>query len=83
MVKGEKPYDQAAVDKALAELDERAKRLPTMFPESIKGLKPSKGDFQHSPKVWDGARPASRRKIATFVKAVDRGQGEDQGRRPA
>src|SRR5271163_3443692 len=40
MVKGEKPYDQAAVDAALTQLDETAKKLPTMFPESVKGLKP-------------------------------------------
>ena len=39
MVKGEKPYDQAAVDTALAQLDDIAKKLPTLFPESIKGVK--------------------------------------------
>ena len=40
MVKGEKPYDQAAVNEALKALDDTAKKLPTMFPESTKGLKP-------------------------------------------
>ena len=39
MFKGEKPYDQAAVDTALTQLADTAKKLPTMFPESIKGLK--------------------------------------------
>ena len=37
MVKDKKPYDQAAVDTALAQLDDIAKKLPTLFPESIKG----------------------------------------------
>ncbi len=31
MVKGEKPYDQAAVDAALAQLDDTAKKLPTLL----------------------------------------------------
>jgi cytochrome c556 len=52
MVKGEKPYDQAAVDAALAQLDDTAKKLPTMFPESVKGLKPE-GDYSLSPKIWE------------------------------
>ena len=37
MVKGEKPYDQATVDAALAQFEDTAKKLPTLFPESIKG----------------------------------------------
>ena len=44
MVKGEKPYDQAVVDTALTQLQDTAKKLPTMFPESIKGLK-IEGDY--------------------------------------
>ena len=52
MVKGEKPYDQAAVDKALAELDDTAKKLPSLFPESIKGLKPAKATTALA-KVWE------------------------------
>ncbi len=39
MVKGEKPYDQATVDAALAKFEDTAKKLPTLFPESSKGLK--------------------------------------------
>ena len=38
MVKGEKPYDQATVDAALAQFEDTAKNLPTLFPESMKGL---------------------------------------------
>ena len=44
MVKGDKPYDQATVDAALAQLDDTAKKLPTMFPEGVKGLK-GEGDY--------------------------------------
>ena len=77
MIKGEKPYDQAAVDKALTQLEDTAKKLPTMFPESIKGLK-VEGDFSASPKIWEdkaGFEAQDRR----LRQGRDRGQGEDQG----
>ena len=51
MVKGEKPYDQATVDAALVGLEEVARKFATLFPDSIKGLKPE-GDYYASPKVW-------------------------------
>ena len=69
MARDKKPYDQSAVDKALAELDDVAKRFPSLFPESIKGLKPAKGDFYTSPKVWT-ERADFEAYSATFVKAV-------------
>jgi cytochrome c556 len=68
MVKGEKPYDQAAVDTALAQLEDTAKKLPTMFPESIKGLK-IEGDYSSSPKVWED-KAGFAAKIDSFAKAV-------------
>src|SRR5271168_4390820 len=52
MVKGEKPYDQATVDAALAQFDDTAKKLPTLFPASIKGMK-ADGDYSSSDKIWD------------------------------
>jgi cytochrome c556 len=52
MVKGEKPYDQAAVDTALAQFAETARKLPTLFPDSMKGMQPE-GDYRISPKVWE------------------------------
>ena len=52
MVKGEKPYDQAAVNAALTQLEDTAKKLPTLFPASIKGLK-LEGDYSSSPKIWE------------------------------
>jgi cytochrome c556 len=69
IARDKKPYDQAAVDKALAELDDVAKRFPSLFPESIKGLKPTKGEFYASPKVWT-ERVDFEAESAAFVKAV-------------
>src|SRR5580692_454806 len=58
MVKGEKPYDQAIVTAGLAQLDETAKKLPKMFPDSIKGMNPT-GDYQVSARTGT-KRAASR-----------------------
>ncbi len=68
MMKGEKPYDQAAVDTSLATLEDTAKKLPTMFPDSIKGLK-IEGDYASSPKVWED-KAGFAAKIDSFAKAV-------------
>jgi cytochrome c556 len=73
MFKGEKPYDQAAVDAALAQLDDTAKKLPTLFPVSVKDAK-WEGDFSPSSKIWDDkagfdARVASFAKVVTEAKA--------------
>ena len=68
MVKGEKPYDQATVTAALAQLDETAKKLPTMFPDSIKGMNPG-GDYEVSPKIWED-RAGFKARIDGFAKIV-------------
>ncbi len=68
MVKGEKPYDQATVDTALAQLDDTAKKLPTLFPESIKGLK-GEGDYSASQKIWED-KAGFAEHVAGFGKAV-------------
>jgi cytochrome c556 len=73
MVKGEKPYDQATVDAALAQFDDTAKKLPTLFPVSLKGGKPG-GDYSPSPKIWDDKagfdeHAASFGKVVTDAKA--------------
>jgi cytochrome c556 len=68
MVKGEKPYDQAAVDTALGQLETTAKKLPTMFPESIKGVK-IEGDYSASPKIWED-KAGFAEKIDSFAKVV-------------
>ena len=81
MFKGEKPYDQAAVDAALAQLDDTAKKLPALFPASVKDAK-WEGDF--SPVAEDlGRQGRLRRQGRELRQGGDRGQGQDQGPRYA
>jgi cytochrome c556 len=74
MVKGEKPYDQATVDTALAQFTDTAKKLPTLFPASVKGAK-LEGDYSPSPKIWED-KAGFDEKIAAFAKAVAEAQGK-------
>ena len=74
MVKGEKPYDQATVDAALAQFDDTAKKLPTLFPASIKG-KPFEGDYSPSSKIWEDSA-GFKEHIASFAKAVGDAKGK-------
>jgi cytochrome c556 len=74
MAKGEKPYDQATVDAALVALEEVAAKFPTLFPESIKGLKPE-GEYYASPKVWTD-RADFEAHAASFTKAVAEAKGK-------
>ncbi len=74
MVKGEKPYDQATVDAAMVVIDETAKKLPTLFPASIKGLK-AEGDYSASPKIWED-KAGFDAHIASFTKAVTDAKGK-------
>ena len=69
MVKGEKPYDQATVTAGLAQLEETAKKLPTMFPDSIKGMNPPDSKYEVSPKIWED-KAEFRAKIEEFAKVV-------------
>jgi cytochrome c556 len=74
MVKGEKPYDQATVDAALAQFEDTVKKFPTLFPDSIKGMKPE-GDYYASAKVWED-RAGFDEHIASFSKAVSDAKGK-------
>jgi cytochrome c556 len=74
MVKGEKPYDQATVDAAMAQFEDTIKKFPALFPDSIKGMKPE-GDYYASMKVWDD-RAGFEEHIASFGKAVAEAQGK-------
>src|SRR6266478_874195 len=74
MVRGEKPYDQATVDAALAQFDDTAKKLPTLFPVSIKG-KPFEGDYSPSSKIWEDKAGFSEH-TASFAKAVSEAKGK-------
>ncbi|MBR0741320.1 cytochrome c [Bradyrhizobium liaoningense] len=68
IVKGEKPYDQATVNSALAQFEDTAKKLPNLFPASAKGVKLD-GDYSASPKVWED-KAGFDAKIANFAKVV-------------
>ena len=68
IVKGEKPYDQATVNAALAQFEDTVKKFPTLFPDSIKGLK-ADGDYSASLKVWEDKAGFSTH-IASFSKVV-------------
>src|SRR6267378_2490190 len=74
MVKGEKPYDQAAVDAALTQFEDTAKKLPTLFPASIKG-KPFEGDYSPSSKIWED-KAGFNEHIASFAKAIGDAKGK-------
>jgi cytochrome c556 len=74
MIKGEKPYDQAAVDAALVQFADTAKKLPTLFPESLKG-KPFDGDYSPSDKIWSD-KAGFAEHIASFAKVVDENKGK-------
>jgi cytochrome c556 len=74
MVKGEKPYDQATVDAALAQFEDTIKKFPTLFPDSIKGLK-AEGDYSASPKIWED-KAGFEEHIASFSKAVADAKGK-------
>ena len=77
MVKGEKPYDQAAVDAALTQFEDTIKKFPTLFPDSTKGLKPE-GDYFASPKVWED-KAGFDEHIESFAKAVADAKGKITG----
>src|SRR5206468_3101517 len=74
IVKGKNPYDQAAVNAALVELEDVAKRFPSLFPDSIKGQKP-KGEYYASDKVWSD-RKGFESHAASFAKAVGEAKGK-------
>ena len=74
IIKGEKPYDQATVDAAITQFSDTATKLPTLFPESIKG-KPFDGDYSPSSKIWEDKAGFSEH-IASFAKVVGDAKGK-------
>ena len=75
MIKGEKPYDQATVDAALTQFADTAKKLPTLFPASIKG-KTFDGDYSPSDKIWSD-KAGFDEHIASFAKTVSEAKIKD------
>jgi cytochrome c556 len=74
MARGDKPYDQAAINAALTQLDETAKKLPSLYPVSVKAVKQT-SEYTPSPKIWDD-RPGFDAAIAAFGKAVTEAKGK-------
>lgn len=72
--KGEKPYDQAIVDAAMAQFEETVQKFPTLFPDSTKGLKPE-GDYSASPKVWED-KAGFNQQVVSFSEAVANAKGK-------
>jgi cytochrome c556 len=66
MVKGDKPYDQATVDKAFAAFQNAATKMPGLYPDNTKDGDPS-DQFNASPKVWENMADFK----ARFVKFGD------------
>lgn len=68
MSRDRKPYDQAEVDAALAQLETFSKSIAPLYPESTKGA-PKTGDYSASDKVWED-RASFESHIADLDKAI-------------
>jgi cytochrome c556 len=55
MIKGDKPFDMAAVHKIFATFEDAAAKMPALFPDSSKSEanSPEADDFSPTPKVWE------------------------------
>jgi cytochrome c556 len=65
MMRGQIPFDAAAVDIAFAQWADTAQKLPGLFPENSK----TGGDNRASPKIWANKKDFDE-KAAAFGKAV-------------
>lgn len=74
MARGDKPYDQAAVDAALAQLEESAKKIPSFYPASVKDVKQT-SEYTPSPKIWED-KAGFDAAVANFAKAVTEAKGK-------
>lgn len=75
MIKGEKPFDIAAVHKMFATFENAATKMPDLFPESSKNESGSAAADKYSPtaKVWEDTADFKARfaKLAADAKAAD------------
>jgi cytochrome c556 len=82
MMRGQKPFDAAAVDAAFAQWADTAEKLPGLFPENSK----TGGDNRASPKIWLNKKDFDA-KAAAFGKAVaenrDKAKGSLEGLKAA
>jgi cytochrome c556 len=65
MMRGQRPFEAAAVDAAFAQWADTAQKLPGLFPENSK----TGGDNRASPKIWLNKKDFDS-KVAAFAKAV-------------
>ena len=65
MMRGQAPFDAAAVDAAFAQWADTAQKLPGLFPDNSK----TGGDNRASPKIWLNKKDFDA-KAAAFAKAV-------------
>src|SRR6185437_6727333 len=65
MIRGQAPFDAAAVDAAFAQWADTAQKLPGLFPENSK----TGGDNRASPKIWLNKKDFDE-KAAAFGKTV-------------
>ena len=65
MMRGQQPFDAAAVDAAFKQWADTAQKLPSLFPENSK----TGGDNRASPKIWVNKKDFDD-KAAAFAKAV-------------
>jgi cytochrome c556 len=75
MVKGEKPFDLAAVHKMFAQFQDAAAKMPDLFPASSKSEagSPSADDYSPTDKVWEDMADFKSRftKFGDDAKAAD------------
>jgi cytochrome c556 len=73
MVKGDKPFDLAAVHKIFATFEDAAAKMPNLFPDNSKPGENSTDDFSASPKVWENMADLKERfaKFGQDAKAAD------------
>ena len=74
IVKGTRPYDQAVVDAALAQLQDASSKIGSLYPPSTKGLKAPNDEYSASVKIWNNkpdfeSRGANLGKVVTDNKA--------------
>lgn len=75
MIKGDKPFDMAAVHKIFAAFENAAEKMPNLFPPDSKDEagSPSADQFSPTPKVWEDMADLKARfgKLAADAKAAD------------
>ena len=75
IVKGTRPYDQAVVDAALAQLQDASSKIGSLYPASTKGLKAPNDEYSGSVKIWDN-KPDFESRAANLAQVVTDNKGK-------